>query len=149
MSRSIVMRSGCLLLLPGLAQVACRSTSESQAAAPRYVVSGDAIDVGVGSGLCVAVDPLDRHGVWWWEPGGPGCGSRSTGPGVFRADQATVSQPTPSSPITLSFRLPTHSTTHPFVDVRLVVDDGGMRAVGAAAHVPIRRRNDLEVPAKR
>jgi hypothetical protein len=102
------------------------------------------MDVGVGSGLCVAVDPLDREGVWWWEPGASGCSSRSTGPNVFHAEQATVSLSAQSGPVALSFRLQTHSAARPFVDVRLVLENGNMRVIETGAQVPIRQRSDLD-----
>ena len=79
-------RRVCFALLLTLWPVGCRSSSQLQPL-PRYVVTASPIDVSLGpSGVCVAVDPLDRRGVWWWEPGASGCASRSTGPGVFHAD---------------------------------------------------------------
>jgi hypothetical protein len=57
-----------------------------------------------------------------------------------------VSQPAQPGPIDISFRLGTHSTTRPFVDVRLALESGDLRAVESGAHVPIERRNDLDVP---
>ena len=135
----------CFLFLLACGPVACRFASQSQPSVPRYAVTASPIDIGVGSGLCVAVDPLDREGVWWWEPGASGCSSRSTGPGVFHAEHATVLQLAQSGPVALSFRLQTHSATRLFVDVRLVVEGGDMRAVETGARVPIRRRNDLDV----
>ena len=141
-------RPGCCLpLLLGCALVACGSACESQPSAPHYAVTATAIDVGVGpQGLCVAVDPVDRQGVWWWEPGRSGCASRSTGPGVFHAEEARVSQSAQSGPIDISFRLGTHSTTRPFVDVRLVLESGDLRAMESGAHVPTQQRHDLDVP---
>jgi hypothetical protein len=140
-------RCRCFPFLLAWALVACEATSPPRSTAPRYLVTADPIDVGFGDrGLCVAVDPLDEHGVWWWEPGSSGCADRSTGPGVFQADQATVSRSGRAGPITLGFRLGTHSLARPFVHVRLVVEDGQMRALESGARVPIRRRSDLDVP---
>ena len=140
-------RSGCCLLcLFGLVLAGCGFTSESQFSVPRYVVTDRPIDVGVGPGLCVAVDQVDPQGVWWWQPGGPGCVSRSTGPGVFHAEEARVSQSAQSGPIAISFRLGTHSMTRPFVDVRLVLENGDLRAFESGVRVPTHRRNDLDVP---
>lgn len=135
-------RSG--LVLPILSLVACGPATQSPPAVPRYVVTVSPIDVGVSPGLCVAVDPLDSHGVWWWEPGDT-CASRSSGPGVFHADLATVSQSAPSGQIAISFRLGTHSATRPFVDVRLVVEKEEMLALESGARVRVERRTDLEV----
>src|SRR5687768_9132925 len=105
-----VVVAGCL--------VGCRVASPPQSVTPRYQVTASPIDVGNGIRLCVAIDPADSQGVWWWGPGASGCASRSTGPGVFRADQATVSQ---SPPTAVGFRLGTHSATRPFIDVRMVI----------------------------
>jgi len=139
-------RRVCFALLLTLWPVGCRSSSQLQPL-PRYVVTASPIDVSLGpSGVCVAVDPLDRRGVWWWEPGASGCASRSTGPGVFHADRATVSRPVHPGPTVLSFRLQTHSATRPFIDVRLLVDDGNMRALESGARVQTNRRNDLDIP---
>ena len=123
----------CFLFLLACGQVGCRSASQPQPSVPRYAVTASPINVGVGSGLCVAVDPLDREGVWWWEPGMSGCSSRFTGHGVFHAERATVSQAAQSGSVAFSFRLQTNSATSTFVDVRLVIEDGGMRAVETGA----------------
>jgi hypothetical protein len=65
--------------------VACRPASQPRLSAPRYVVTESPIDVGRGIRLCIAVDPADHRGMWWWQPGATGCDSRSTGPGLFHA----------------------------------------------------------------
>ena len=102
--------------------------------------------------MCVAVDPADPQGVWWWEPGQSGCSSRSTGPGVFRAGQATVVTRTESAKTEVGFRLHLHglpgSTMPSFVDVRLAIQDGNMLAAATGAWVTTGRRNDLDVPEK-
>ena len=78
----------------------------SAPAAGRYLVTSTPIDVGLGNtGLCVAVDPRDPQGVWWWQPGASGCTSRSTGPQVFHADKAAVSPAPPPEAMAVSFRL--------------------------------------------
>ena len=47
-----------------------------------YVVTSDPISVHPGpGGLCVAIDPADPTGIWWWGPGRSGCASRNTMPG--------------------------------------------------------------------
>lgn len=113
----------------------------------RYVVTASPINVGVVSGaLCIAVDTHDQQGVWWWEPGRSGCSSRSTGPGVFHAEQAKVSLPTSSGSIKVSFRMPLHSIENPFTDVRLVLEAGGMRAMASGVRVPTESRRDLAIP---
>src|SRR5262245_38875523 len=83
------MRFALTAALITLSLIACRPTFTGSA--PRFVVTAAPIDVGIsGRGLCIAVDPNDSTGVWWWQPGHSGCSSRSTGPGVFRADDARV-----------------------------------------------------------
>jgi hypothetical protein len=113
-----------------------------------YLVTSTPLLVGLSNtGLCIAVHPRDPHGVWWWEPGASGCASRSTGPGVFHADQATVSRSTDVDVITAAFRLQLHSAKPPsFLDVRLVVEDGRMRTLDYRAAVAVHRRQHLIVP---
>ena len=135
-----------LAALLGLVCLGCRYNSESHPSVPRYVVTARPIDIGLGAGLCIAIDPTDNRGVWWWGPGGSGCPSRSTGPEVFHAEDASVSQSAKSGPIAVSFRLGTHSMTRPFVDVRLVLESDQLRVVESGVRVPTRRRNDLNVP---
>ena len=135
-------------LLVVLAVVGCRSAPRSTAAG-RYVVTAAPISIGLGpGGICVALDPLDEHGVWWWEPGASGCSTRSTGPGVFHADGASVSHSPDTGRISADFRIGTHSRTRPFVDVILAAENGEIqvRVAESTARVPIQHRNDLEVP---
>jgi hypothetical protein len=55
----------------------------------RYIVTAEPINIGIGSArFCVATDPTDSQGVWWWEPGPKGCSSRSTGPAVVAVSVA-------------------------------------------------------------
>src|SRR5215831_19078559 len=117
------MREVVIAGLLTLGIVGCRSTLTQSI--PQYVVTAAPIDVGVSSvGLCIALDPNDSTGVWWWEPGRSGCTSRSTGPGVFRADDASVTTRGLTDIIDVHFRL--QLITGPgegprFADVRLVV----------------------------
>ena len=54
----------------------CRTSTPS---VPRYIVTVTPVDVvGGGFGLCIAVDPADAQGIWWWQPGPSGCASRIT-----------------------------------------------------------------------
>jgi catechol 2,3-dioxygenase-like lactoylglutathione lyase family enzyme len=114
----------------------------------RYLVTSSAIDVGVGTGLCVAVDPHDPQGVWWWQPGASGCTSRSTGPTVFHADQAAVSRSAPPEVTSVAFRLGLISRTPSFLDIRLAIEDGRMRSLDTGAAVALQRRGDLDVPER-
>jgi hypothetical protein len=142
------VRNAVWIALVVVTLAGCRSDSSPQPPLPRYVVTSNPIDVGPGILLCVAIDPADPHGVWWWQPGASGCASRSTGPEVFHANQAAVSRLTRSEVTTVAFCLQTHSATatRSFVDVRLLVEDNEMRALESGARVALTRRNDLDIP---
>jgi len=114
----------------------------------RYVVTAAPLGVGVPTNICVAVDSTDVHGVWWWEPGTDGCASRSTGPGVFKADRAAVSRNTGA--IEARFRLPLHARVGEpdFLDVRLTIDGGRMRSSVSIDGVPVASRRDLDIPER-
>ena len=130
-----------------VAAAGCRRTAT--AIAGRYVVTSTPLAVGLADdkGLCIAVDPDDPRGVWWWEPSASGCGRRSTGPGLFHADEALVSRSTETEAFTVAFRLPLHSAKPPSVlDVRLVVEGGTMRTLDYRSTVDVHRRRDLNVP---
>jgi hypothetical protein len=136
-----------IALVAGLAAVGCRQASPAPAG--RYVVTATPLVVGLAGdkGLCIAVDPGDPHGVWWWEPGASGCTRRSTGPGVFHADQAVVARSTEIDVATVAFRLQLHSPRPPaFLDVRLIIEDGTMRTLDYRSTVMVHRRQDLVVP---
>jgi len=132
------------------ASIACAAL-EAQTPGPyvtgpgRYVMTMAPLRVGVDPGLCVAVDPTDRRGVWWWEPGQSGCGTRSTGPQVFQADEASVSA-APGGATAVGFRLGTHSAARPFIRVRLLLEGDQMRSLDTGSRSAVRRRPDLAVP---
>lgn len=136
------MRALAALLLAA-SVIACRSSAPP---VPRYIVTATPIDIlGTGHpGFCVAVDPTDAQGVWWWEPGRSGCSSRSTGPTVFRADRATVAAAKPSGEIEVHFQIALQVS--PPRDVNLVIQDATLRVGASGARVATERRNDLEVP---
>jgi len=140
-----LLRSAVLALL--VAQlIGCRSAPVAQSSRPRYVTTTAPIAVGLGTlKLCIAIDPADPHGVWWWEPGATGCATRSTGPLVFRGDEASVSQ-SPGKPINASFRLQTHSDSRPFIAVRLTVSNDAMMSLDTGSEVSVQRRGDLDIP---
>ncbi len=123
----------------------CRPAQQRRDSGSRYLVTESPINVGVSPDLCVALDPNDQHGVWWWEPGASGCRSRSTGPGVFDAEQAVVSHSSTGS-IAAGFRLPTHSETRPLIEVRLHIEGSRMRALETGAQVSVQTRVDLDLP---
>ena len=59
----------------------------------RCIVTAEPINIGIRSSrFCIAADPTDRQGAWWWEPGPTGCSSRSTGPAVFHAENNEIMQ---------------------------------------------------------
>ena len=138
--RSAICRT-CVLLL-GLSLGACRT---SPPPTPRYIVTATPLNVvGVGHpGLCIAVDPADAHGVWWWEPGPSGCSRRTTGPTVFRAELATVAASPGSAAIDVRFQL--HLMSGPR-DIKLLLDESGMRVSPSGARVSTGRRADLDIP---
>lgn len=117
----------------------------------RFVVSSVPLDVGVvPRPLCIGVDPADREGVWWWEPGASGCTSRSTGPTVFHADRALVVGGSSNS-YSVSFRVPVaqspDSVAADYVDVRLVLQDEQLRSVASGARVATGRHTSITIPA--
>ena len=114
---------------------------------PRYLTTGTPLDTG-DTLLCFAVDPHDRHGVWLWAPGHDGRASRSSGPGVLKAEGARVS--IAGDVIEARFRLqmirPTNSPRPAFVAVLLVLANGEFKAIQSGARVPIVRRANLDLP---
>lgn len=112
----------------------------------RYLVTSSVTEVSPRIRLCIAVDPRDPHGVWWWEPGASGCTSRSTGPTIFHAEDATVSPSARPGVTAVSFRLQLHASTPSFLDVRLAIEDGRMRLLDTGSGVALQRRNDLDLP---
>jgi hypothetical protein len=119
----------------------------TQPAPARYTVSAAPLDVGSSGKLCIAVDSTDPHGIWWWESGTDNCATRDTGPGVFKADEATVS--TDNVGVRASFRLGLHglSPQPDHLDVRLVIAGSRMRSQ-SGDDVPVVYRADLKIPAR-
>ena len=121
---------------------ACRSVPT-----PRYIVSTTPmlfVDPR-HPGLCVAVDPTDAKGVWWWEPGRSGCSSRSTGPSPFPAAAARVTRST-SGTIEVSFEIQL-MVAGPRV-VKLEITDTEMREASTGLHARTERRATLDVPER-
>jgi len=132
--------------------VACRS-------APRYTVTATPMNlIGPGHpGFCIAIDPTDPRGVWWWEPGLAGttspsspnhgyasdCSRRSTGPSILRADQARVTA-TASGAVEVHFQIQLQVDGP--LDVNLVLQDGVLRNPALGTHVATGHRSDLNVP---
>ena len=127
-----------------------RIRGDAQDSAARYVVTVGPIDVGVGVGrLCVAVDPRDPQGVWWWQPG-KDCSTRSTGPSVFHAEEAVVSPSAQVGATDVRFRLQLirapNSSESPFADVWLRIEGGQLQAAATGSRVATTTRHNLEVP---
>jgi hypothetical protein len=134
------------ILACGLAAAASLATASLRASTQdRYIASVEPVNVGLPQNICVAAAPRSPDGIWWWEPGALGCKSRSTGPDVFHAEQAKITRAS-ADRLVLTFRIPTHSTTRPFVDVRLVVENGAMRSGESGPAVPVSSRANLQMP---
>lgn len=145
-------RVHCLLTLVPLAVIigGCdRTAGDSPAREARYVVTVDPIDLGIGSGrFCVAIEPGNPRGVWWWEPG-KDCSTRSTGPGVFHAEGATVSPSARAGATEISFRVQLirrpNSVEPPFAHVVLQLDGGHLQSAATGSRVATAIRHDLQV----
>ena len=132
------MRFMVLLMLEA-ALVGCRAASH------QYLVTATPLDLLNHSshpGFCVAVDPSNPQGVWWWEPGRSGCASRSTGPEPFAAEMARVVSASGISDV--RFKIAMHSSDS--LDVRLTVDGNSIRREPSGERVNVERRPDLQVP---
>jgi Ankyrin repeat len=144
------VRSTFLRALAGLALVSCASTNTTHSAS-RYVVTDMPIDIGIRAAhFCVAVDPTDAHGAWWWEPGRSGCSTRSTGPDVFRAEAAAVTARSGQGPIDVRFRVQLHqspgSSAPAFLDVALRIDGSELIVLATGARTAVGRRDTLQIP---
>ena len=132
---------GFLCVLSLLVAGACRHAVPP--AASRYITTAEPIDVGADPPLCLAVEPGNPQGVWWWQPGPSGCATRSTGPGVFPAQDAVVSSS--AGAIDVQFRLQLHVGSP--ADVHIVVRDD-VWSTAAGVRVPTARRDDLDIPER-
>jgi hypothetical protein len=124
----------------------CWSIAPLGAETPRYIITTAPIRVDAGSGLCLAIDPVDPHGIWWWQPGRSGCTSRMTTE-ILHAIDARVSR-TSSGEVDGSFRLPLHGGPGLpyFVDVDLKVRRRAMTETHTGATVTIVWKTNLNVP---
>lgn len=124
----------CLLALVG----AC-------AASPGYVVTSEPLKLidPAHPGLCIAIDPADPKGVWWWDAGRAGCSDRSSA--TMAADQASVARAAGDA-IEASFQVGLVSGRT--LQVRLEARDGRIRDAVTGTSVPAERRAALEVPGR-
>jgi hypothetical protein len=111
---------------------------------PRYIVTSLPL-LHVGPGLCVAVDPKDPQGVWWWDTGRSGCSTRSSS--VMHPEGAMVVVPNNGGPIDVRFRvgLIAKPPAPNFWDVHIAIQGGRAMVAGSNAQVTVDRRNDLEL----
>ena len=144
-----MMCVGVAPLLVALVFAGCSRTTRAPETDRSYLVTVSPIDVGVGSGLCIAVDRRDPGGVWWWQPGND-CSRRTTGPGVFPAEQAVVTPGPDAGMADVRFRVQVHRAPNagdpPYVDVRLTLENGRMALTGTDRWVDTITRRDLEIP---
>ncbi len=150
MTRMGARSSMVVTLMFPLAVVGCERTNpDPDHSAPHYVVTRSPIEVGVGSGICVAVDPDDPGGVWWWQPGND-CSKRTTGPGVFPGEQAVITRGPEPATTDIRFRVQVHrapgASEPPYVDVRLTLKNGRLGTPGTNNSVETITRRDLEIP---
>jgi hypothetical protein len=132
-----------VLVLFGLSTIAACAAP----APPRFIVTATPLDLGVTTPwLCIAVDPANPDGIWWWHPGAPGCATRSSG--VFHAEAAAVSAGPRPGMIDLAFRLRLHAApgTPEVAEVRLVLEDDTVRSPQSRVVVHTTRRADLDLP---
>jgi hypothetical protein len=139
------IRCCCAIVLLTAAAAAC-AARRAPAGETRYLVTGAPIQVGEGIDVCIAVDVSDDRGIWWWMPGRTGCGSRSSGPGVFRGEGGSIARSEAGEATAIAFRLGTHSMERPSIDVRLTLEEGTMRGTAPTAVVPLVPRSSLDLP---
>jgi hypothetical protein len=97
------------------------------------------------NGHCLGVDLTSSSGVWWWEPS-EDCLRKTSGPGLMQAGDAKVRAiGTSRFPLEITFRLGTHSSEKPVVDVRVILEDDFLIDM-TGARVKTQYRADLNIP---
>jgi hypothetical protein len=126
--------AACLLTFLG----ACASQ-------PRYIVTSTPLKVidPLHPGLCIAIDPKDYKGIWWWDAGPSGCTDRSSS--TMAADRASVTRGTAGT-VAASFQVGLMNGRN--LQVRLEAFDGRIRDTIAGLSVPAERRATLELPER-
>ena len=124
----------CLLTVLG----ACASQ-------PRYIVTSTPLKVidPAHPGLCIAIDPKDPKGIWWWDAGRSGCTDRSSS--TMAAARASVTRGTAGT-VDASFQVGLISGRN--LQVRLQAFDGRIRDTISGLTVPAQRRSTLELPER-
>jgi hypothetical protein len=131
------------LLLVTACLAACRSAAPP---VPRYIVTAAPLPLlgpSPNPGFCVAVDPNDPSGAWWWEPGRSGCMSRSTGPTAFPALAAKVARSS-SGALDVSFGIQLHDNS--VRPITLEVHEDRIRQLRSGPMVSAVRRDTLDIP---
>jgi hypothetical protein len=115
------------------------------ASQPRYIVTSTPLRVidPAHPGLCIAIDPKDPKGIWWWDAGPSGCSDRSSS--TMDADRASVTRGTAGT-VDASFQVGLHSGRS--LQVRLHALDGRIRDAISGLSVPAERRGTLEAPER-
>jgi hypothetical protein len=137
-----MIRSAPLLLVTAFL-ASCRSAVPP---VPRYIVTAAPLPLLCRSPnprFCVAVDPNDPSGVWWWQPGRSGCMSRSTGPTAFPAVAAKVGR-SPSGALDVSFGIQLHANS--VRPITLEVHEDRIRQLPSGPMASAVRRDTLEIP---
>ena len=142
-ARAAVIEGTRLASVLLLSVVLC-GCKHAQPGVPRYIVSTAPLKLLAGHpGFCVAVDPSDGQGVWWWEPGHTGCSSRSTGPGVFPAHNGAVVRAAQGA-TEVSFQIPL-MTSGPLA-IKLTVGQDSMLEERTGLRVQTERKASIDVP---
>jgi hypothetical protein len=126
--------------------VACLLTFLGACASqPRYIVTSTPLNVidPAHPGLCIAIDPKDPTGIWWWDAGPSGCTDRSSS--TMTADRASVARAT-TGLVDASFQVALMSGRS--LQVRLQASDGRIRDTISGLSVPAERRSTVEVPER-
>lgn len=136
MTQSAMIRGSVACLFTFLA--ACASP-------PRYIVTRTPLKVidPAHPGLCIAIDPNDPKGIWWWDAGRSGCMDRSSG--TMAAGRASVTHGT-AGRLDASFQVGLMSGRD--LQVRLEVFDGRIRDTISGSSVAVDRRASLEIPER-
>lgn len=117
------------------------------ASQPRYLVTSAPLKVidPAHPGLCIAIDPRDPAGIWWWDAGASGCKDRSSS--MMAAHRASVARATADRDrVDASFELGLVSGAS--LHVRLQTYDGRIRDTISGLSVPAERRATLDMPER-
>jgi hypothetical protein len=125
-----------LVLLLGLSAFSCGSTA-------RYVVTASPIDaLGIRQlRFCIAVEPSNPQGVWYWHPVRSDCSTPASRSSLIQGHRAKVMLQA-SGAIEASFEVPMQSGDSRQVEI--VFSDGTVRASPTGDSVATVWRQELE-----